>query len=223
MVRVEKLKVEFKDPTGARVPVLDIDALDVEDGAQLCLVGGSGSGKTTLLNVLAGITPPTSGKVFYDGKELSALSESDRDRFRAANIGYVFQSFNLLQALSSLENVAVAGTFAGQGRGQARERAEALLERLGLKHRLEARPGTLSVGEQQRVGIARALINRPKVVLADEPTANLDDAHAAEVLDLLAEMVREEESTLVLVTHDARVKERFGSVVDLKSMNGSAT
>lgn len=222
MLRVQGLKVEFRDHVGARVPVLDIEEFKVEEGAQVCLVGGSGSGKTTLLNVLAGITPPTKGKVFYGKKELSALSEPERDRFRAAHVGYVFQSFNLLQGLTALENVAIAGTFAGQSTGDSRERAIGLLERLGLGHRLMALPGTMSVGEQQRVGIARALVNRPKVVLADEPTAALDDQRAEEVLDLLVEIVREEDSTLVLVTHDARVKARFDDVIDLHSLGADA-
>ena len=226
-IQLEALEVTFTDLRGKQVPVLSIAELTIADGEQLCLVGGSGSGKTTLLNVLAGISQPTRGKVLYDDRDIATMSEAERDGFRAENIGYVFQSFNLLQSLSALENVAIAGTFGGLGRAESRTRATELLKRVGLGHRLDARPGTLSVGEQQRVGIARALINQPRVVLADEPTANLDEARADEVLALLAEIVEEEEATLILVTHEARVRERFAEntdhrVVDLKDISGAS-
>ncbi|MEM9074611.1 MAG: ABC transporter ATP-binding protein [Myxococcota bacterium] len=208
-IRLENLEVTFRDPHGKAVPVLSIEEFEIEDGEQLCLVGGSGSGKTTLLNVLAGITQPTRGKVLFGKQDIAALGEAARDDFRASHIGYVFQSFNLLQSLSALENVALAGTFGGLSKKESVTRAEALLERVDLGHRQDAFPSTLSVGEQQRVGIARALINRPNVVLADEPTANLDEKRSDEVLALLEEIVAEEEATLVLVTHETRVRERF--------------
>ena len=219
MIDVQSLKVEFDSPSGEKVSVLDVPELSIEDGAQVCLVGGSGSGKTTLLNVLAGITPASSGTVKVAGQDVTSLSEVQRDGFRAKNIGYVFQSFNLLQSLSALENVALAGTFAGRRAAGSRKEALELLERLGLLHRCNAMPGTLSVGEQQRVGIARALLNSPKVVLADEPTANLDDVGADKALDLLMEVVKERGATLVVVTHDSRVRERFDTVLELSSIN----
>ncbi len=226
-IHIEDLRVTFRDPRGEQVPVLNVRELTIEDGEQVCLIGGSGSGKTTLLNVLAGITQPTTGKVCYGDIDIAALSEAERDDFRARHIGYVFQSFNLLQSLSALENVALAGTFGGLSRGESAARARRLLERVDLAHRLNARPGTLSVGEQQRVGIARALINKPNVVLADEPTANLDERRSDEVLALLEQVVAEENATLVLVTHEARVRDRFVQgntatsqrVVDLKEIN----
>jgi ABC-type lipoprotein export system ATPase subunit len=223
VILAEKLKVEFRGPAKELVPVLDIPSFEVKAGEQVCLVGGSGSGKTTFLNVLAGITPATAGRVYIDGTDIMALAEGPRDKFRAANIGYVFQSFNLLQGLSARENVALAGTFVGRGPGSSRKRARELLKRLELGHRVDARPGTLSVGEQQRVGIARALMNEPKVVLADEPTANLDDAGAARALDLLMEVVAERGATLVLVTHDSRVRARFDSVLELSDINRAST
>lgn len=218
-IRLEALKVRFRDPAGREVPVLDVPELLIEDGRRLCLVGGSGSGKTTLLNVLAGIVTPTEGRVLHGDVDLAALPEAARDRFRAEHVGYVFQTFNLLQSLSALENVALAGRFGGQKRAEALTRAEALLGRVDLAHRMDARPGTLSVGEQQRVGIARALMNRPGVVLADEPTANLDEARSEEVLALLEEVVAEQEATLVLVTHEREVQARFDDVVALKEIS----
>ena len=219
MIHAEDLKVTFRGPSGKAVPVLDMPKFDVKPEEQICLVGGSGTGKTTLLNVIAGITPATSGTIKVAGQELGALSETERDAFRANHVGYVFQSFNLLQGLTALENIALAGTFAGQSVKDSRAHAFLLLKRLGLGHRQDALPGTLSVGEQQRVGIARALVNRPRVVLADEPTANLDDRGAAAALDLLMEVVREQSATLVLVTHDQRVRERFDSVLELSVVN----
>lgn len=218
MIHVEGLKVVFQDRDGAAVPVLDVPELKIESGAQVCLVGGSGTGKTTLLNVLAGIVAPSEGAVRHGETDLAKLSEASRDRFRALHIGYVFQSFNLLQGLSALENVALAGTFGALTPGAARRRGEELLKRVDLGHRLHALPGTLSVGEQQRVGIARALINKPQVVLADEPTANLDEKRADEVLALLAEVAQEEGSTLVLVTHEPRVMNAFDDVRDLREL-----
>lgn len=220
-IRIRGLQVRYQDARGRDLTVLDVADLTIEEGRRLCLVGGSGSGKTTLLNVLAGIVTPTAGEVRYGDVDITKLPEAERDRFRAKNVGYVFQSFNLLQGLSAQENVSIAGTFGGLSSREAQSRAKTLLVRVGLERRLDARPGTLSVGEQQRVGIARALVNRPKVVLADEPTASLDEDRADEVLALLEEVVQEEGSTLVVVTHEARVRERFADLLDLKALKSA--
>ncbi len=222
-VEVADLVVRFRGPS-APLTVLDIPRLTIVPAAQLCLIGGSGTGKTTLLNVLAGITPASAGKVQVGSHELSAMGsgaagERTRDRYRARHVGVVFQSFNLLQYLTAHENVALAGTFAGKGKREARAEATRLLTRLGLGHRQDALPGTMSVGEQQRVGIARALLNAPSLLLADEPTANLDDAGADRALALLKEVAEEQGATLVVVTHDARVKARFDEVLDLATVN----
>lgn len=218
-IQIDELRVVFQDPRGKDVPVLDIEALTIAAGRRVCLVGGSGSGKTTLLNVIAGITSPTAGTIRHGDTDLTKMSEAQRDAFRAEHIGYVFQSFNLLQGLTARENVALAGSFAGRSTKEANDRAQKLLERVDLGHRMGARPGTMSVGEQQRVGIARALINEPKVVLADEPTANLDAKRSDEVLALLDEVVAEEGATLVLVTHEERVTRRFEDVVELEEVS----
>ena len=215
-IRVRKLQMTFP---GTADPVLSIPALDVEKGQDVCLVGASGSGKTTLLNILAGITLPTSGSVSYGDTNICSLSEGRRDQFRAENIGYVFQTFNLLQSLTALENVLLAMRFGGLTGNEAQERATALIERVGLAHRSGARPGTLSVGEQQRVAIARALANKPRVVLADEPTANLDEVNGAEVITLLQEVTSHEQSSLVLVTHEERVRSAFHNIVVLSEVN----
>lgn len=218
-IRLDNLKVVFRDRSGNNVPVLDVPSLNIDAGRQVCLVGGSGSGKTTLLNTVAGIVLPTSGRVLFDDTDVAALSEAQRDHFRAEHVGYVFQTFNLLQGLTALENVSLPAHFAGHRSAETKDRARALLDRVGLSHRLDARPGTMSVGEQQRVAIARAVINAPTVVLADEPTANLDVKNGDEVLELLKEAASESNSILLLVTHEPRVQEHFDDVRPLSEVS----
>jgi ABC-type lipoprotein export system ATPase subunit len=212
-VTLEDIRLTFPGPQGD-VPVLDLPRLQIADGEQVCVVGPSGSGKTSLLHVIAGIVAPTAGRVLHGEVDITALTEPARDRFRAQHIGYVFQTFNLLGALSSLENVALALTLAGRPTREANARARQLLESMGLGHRLHARPDTLSSGEQQRVAVARAVVKRPPLVLADEPTAALDDRAADRALGVLRQAAHEAGSALVIVTHDARAR-GTGRVVEL--------
>jgi ABC-type lipoprotein export system ATPase subunit len=172
-----------------------------------------------LLNILAGVLVPTAGRVRLGEADLFSSSESERDRFRARNIGCVFQTFNLLQGLSALENLTLAQRFAGIAPAAARRRAIELLQRLDLSARADARPAELSVGEQQRVAIARAVSKRPSLVLADEPTASLDDENAGAAIELLLEAC--EDSTLIVVTHDARLQGRFDDVRSLAGLVGA--
>ena len=214
VIRADDLEVTFDRPQGGTA-TLALGTLRLGAGERACVVGGSGSGKTTLLHVIAGIVSPTRGTVRHGEVDLFALKEAARDRFRARKIGYVFQTAQLLQGLNALENVALAASLGGLKGSEARERAAQLLKRVELGHRLEARPATLSVGEQQRVGIARALVTSPPVVLADEPTASLDERRSNEVLDLLDEVVTEAKATLLLVTHERQVQDRFELVLSL--------
>jgi ABC-type lipoprotein export system ATPase subunit len=209
------IRKSFPRPGGGTHLVLDVPSLSAREGEQLCVVGGSGSGKTTLLNVIAGITTPDSGKVVVKGTELTALGEPARDRYRARQIGYVFQVFNLLQAYSAIENVLLPLHFAGVGRREAGERATKLLDRVGLGAKRQNKPAALSVGEQQRVALARAVACRPALILADEPTANLDPANAVNALALLREVASESGAALLVVTHDDRVKAQFPRVETL--------
>jgi putative ABC transport system ATP-binding protein len=199
---------------GQDLTVLRGVSFDLEPGGFLAILGPSGSGKTTLLGLLAGLDRPRSGRVVMDGQDLAALDEDARARLRGEKIGFVFQSFQLLPALTARENVQVPLELRGQA-AEARRRADELLERVGLGGRGHHYPAQLSGGEQQRVALARAFSHRPRLVFADEPTGNLDAATGASVIDLLSEVNRESGTTLVLVTHDADLARRARRVLRL--------
>jgi putative ABC transport system ATP-binding protein len=184
------------------------------------LRGESGSGKTTFLNLIAGILAADGGRVELDGIDLAALPEAKRDRLRADKIGYIFQTFNLLQGYTVLENVLLGMSFGP--RGVDRAHAVELLRRVGLEHRLGHFPRQLSTGQQQRVAVARALANRPKLVLADEPTGNLDRTSAREALALIREVCRENGAALLLVSHDDGVLAQFEGMQDFAVINAAA-
>ncbi len=213
---LERVQKRYREPNGHWLPVLDIERFEIPQGDQVVLVGRSGGGKTTLLSVIAGITEADSGRVLVDGVDVVKLSEVRRDRFRAERIGIVFQTFNLLPAFSALENVLLGMTFAGRvDPAYARE----LLERVGLGSRLSHRPAQLSVGEQQRVAVARALANRPRLMLADEPTANVDVANQQTILDMIRQACRDNGVTLLMVTHAPEVSSQFDRVEQLSDFN----
>jgi ABC-type lipoprotein export system ATPase subunit len=216
LLDITDLAKAFRDPDGEVTPVIDIPRFTVFPGEQVAIRGSSGSGKTTFLNLIAGILQADRGQILVAGLDLTALSESGRDRMRARTMGYVFQNFNLLQGYTALENVAMGMLF---GVGVDIARARVLLERVGLGHRLYYRPAQLSVGQQQRVAVARALANRPRLVLADEPTGNLDQHHGAEALALIREVCREQEAALLLVSHDPAILNGFSRVEDLADIN----
>ena len=217
MLHLQDVRKSFRNPDGSQLPILDIADFRVAAGEQMVLVGHSGSGKTTLLHVIAGISRPDAGSVRIEGLDLTLMPEAERDQFRAEKIGYVFQTFNLLGGFTALENVLLGMRFAS-GRPDA-ARARRLIERVGLAHRLHHRPTMLSVGEQQRVAVARALANKPRLLLADEPTANVDTGHQQQVLDLLRQTCEEEKVALVLVTHSPEVAGQFGRVDHLEEFN----
>ena len=207
----------YREPGGGRLPVLNIVSFKLAAGEQAVLVGSSGGGKTTLLNIIAGITAADDGEVVIDGTNLVRLSEAARDRFRAERIGYVFQTFNLLPAFTALENVLLGMSFGGKK--VDKPRAVELLKRVGLSHRLHHQPSQMSVGEQQRTSVTRALVNTPRLLLADEPTANVDLANQQTILDLLRESCRESNVALLLVTHAAEVAAQFDRIEKLADFN----
>ena len=186
-----------------------VDGVDIAVGRGeiVLIMGPSGSGKTTLLSMLGGLLRPTEGKVELGGQEITALDERELPAVRARSIGFIFQAFHLLAALGSEDNVLLPARLASTTVGDARARARALLGRLGLSDRLDAKPAALSGGEKQRVAIARALINQPHVILADEPTGNLDSSRGQEVMMILHDIARDEGRAVVIVTHDPRVED----------------
>jgi len=217
VIRLENVRKSFAMPGGERVDVLDVPGFELAAGEQAALEGSSGSGKSTLLHVISGIMRPDSGRVEVAGIDITRLPESRRDRLRADTLGLVFQQFNLLPGFTALENVLVAMSF-GSGRPD-RHRAVSLLEAVGLGHRLHHKPAELSIGQQQRVAVARALANRPGVVLADEPTASVDTAHQQQVIDLLKTTCAEFGVALLVVTHDHAVATQFPRRIALADFN----
>lgn len=211
------VRKSYREPDGKLLPILNVRRFELADGEQVALLGPSGGGKTTLLNVIAGITVPDAGSVTIDGTEITRMHEVRRDRFRAQKIGFVFQTFNLLKAFSALENVLLGMSFSGKGAD--RKRAEELLGLVGLSHRLHHRPSQLSVGEQQRVAVARSLANRPSLLLADEPTANVDVTNQATILKLIRDACTEFKISLLMVTHSMEVAGQFTRIEKLTEFN----
>ncbi len=211
----QHLRKSVRDAAGELV-VLDDVSLELARGGSLAIVGPSGSGKSTLLGLLAGLDLPSAGKVWIEGVDLFALDEDARAALRAARLGFVFQNFQLIEHLDALHNVRLALDIAG-GRDDAASSAQDMLRRVGLEGRERRRPGVLSGGEQQRVALARAFVTRPALLLADEPTGNLDAATGARIIDLMFELQRQQGTTLVLVTHDPQLASRCDVVLELQA------
>jgi len=220
VVQLEQVTKSFRLPGGEIVAVLDVPAFALAEGEQCALEGQSGSGKSTLLHVISGIMRPDAGSVRIDGIDITRLDEARRDRVRADRLGLVFQQFNLLPGFTALENVLVAMSF-GSGKPD-RWRAADLLAAVGLSHRLHHKPAELSIGQQQRVAVARALANRPRAILADEPTASVDAAHQRQVIDLVRGTCTEQGVALLLVTHDPAVAAQFPRRLRLEDFNRAA-
>ncbi len=208
MFIVENLSKVYTSQHGT-VRALDNISLSVERGSFVAVTGGSGSGKTTLLLTLGGLIRPSAGTVAFSGKTIYSMSEPELAEYRNRKIGFVLQTFNLIPYLTALENVLLPMIFSNNGNGTAQAQAEALLEKVGLKDRAEHLPRELSVGQQQRVAIARALANSPEVILADEPTGNLDPNLSLEVLKILKRLNEEEGRTIIMVTHSPEAA-KFG-------------
>ena len=248
-VWLDALKKDYVSPDGERVAVIDVPAFRLGDAEHVALVGGSGTGKTTLLHMIAGILTPTSGRILFgkepEGAEvptpahpvdsagllpyrtpgvgtpgvvdITTLSEAQRDQFRGRYIGYIFQTHHLLGGFTALENVLLGMSFTG--RDMDPDWAKHLLIEVGLAERLNYKPAKLSVGQQQRVAVARALANRPKVVLADEPTGALDPKTAQQVLELVRKLCTEVEASLLLVSHDPAIVAKLPRAVSLSELN----
>lgn len=198
------------------IPALNDVNLTVQLGEFTSIMGPSGCGKTTLLNLIGAMDVPTSGQILVEGRDLSTMNDQQLSRLRRDRIGFVFQSFNLLPVLSALENVALPMQIAGAKKAARNERAKTLLEQVGLEDRLNHRPDEMSGGEKQRVAIARAMVNRPAIILADEPTGNLDSDSGWQILDLFRELHKEENQTILMVTHDDNVAKVTSRIISFR-------
>ncbi|MBK1880287.1 ABC transporter ATP-binding protein [Pelagicoccus mobilis] len=216
LLKIVNLEKSYVNADGGRQLILSVPQFSLEAGGQMAIKGPSGCGKTTFLHLISGIVKPTSGSISVGDVRVDELGEAARDRFRALNIGYVFQSFHLMRDFSALENVELGMSF---GAKVDRALAKSLLERVGLGDRIDYRASQLSVGQQQRVAVARALANRPKLVLADEPTGSLDERASDLVVSLLQELCRENGAALLLVSHEREIVDRFEQKVDFGKLN----
>jgi len=223
-LHIAQLRKSYTGPDGTIVPVVDISDLRIDDGEQVSLIGASGSGKTTLLHLIAGILVPDAGRIVFDidgvTTDLTALAEARRDVFRGRHIGYVFQTHHLLGGFTAMENVLLGMSFTG--RAADRDWARYLLREVGLEDRLHYKPAKLSLGQQQRVAVARALANRPWLVLADEPTGSLDARNAQQVLGLIRKLCGEINASLLLVSHDLDIAGSFPRRLSLSDLNAAA-
>lgn len=204
LIEVRNLKKVYRVGS-EKVVALDNINLNIEMGEICCLLGTSGSGKSTLLNMLAGLEKPTCGEIIIDSKHVEKMEENKMAMFRRKNVGFVFQSYNLMPYFTAIENVALPLIFNGIPRQQREKRAQEMLELVGLKTRIDHKPSQMSGGQQQRVGIARAFVTNPRIIFADEPTGNLDSNTTSEIMGLITARVRENKQTLILVTHDKSI------------------
>ena len=199
-----------------KIVALNDVSLSIEEKEFICLLGTSGSGKSTLLNMMAGLEKPTKGEIIIGDQQIHKMNERDVTKFRQKYIGFVFQSYNLIPTLSAIENVSLGLTFQGVPRARRGKMAKDMLISVGLGNRLHHKPSEMSGGQQQRVSIARAFVNKPKIVFADEPTGNLDTKTTMEIMDLITGMAREDKQTLIIVTHDNEISDYVNRIVYLR-------
>ncbi|MEA3477833.1 MAG: ABC transporter ATP-binding protein [Bacteroidota bacterium] len=214
VIEVKNLHKVYKE---TKIPVYAVNGIDInfEEGEFTAVVGPSGSGKTTFLNMVGGLDKPSEGEVIIDGTNISTLRSGKLIDFRLHNIGFVFQAYNLIPVLTAMENVAFIMQLQGWSKEKRKQRAKELLENVGIGDKLDNRPGNLSGGQQQRVAVARALAPRPKFILADEPTANLDSKATRELLDMMQKMNEESKITFIFATHDQRVMDKARRIVTI--------
>ena len=214
MIEIKNVRKVYKVGDSKRV-VLDDVNLTIEEGEFCCIVGRSGSGKSTLLNLMAGLEPATSGSITIAGKRVDKMNESELIVFRQRNIGFVFQSYNLIPRMNALENTALPLVFKGMDKKRRTKKARAMLKAVGVGTHMRHKPAQMSGGQQQRVGLARALVSDPKIVFADEPTGNLDSKTSEQMMELITGIMRERNQTFIMVTHDPGMAQYADKVVNI--------
>ena len=215
IIQLKQLSKSYQEGNKRRLVLNELE-LSVAEGQMYVLLGRSGSGKSTMLNLLSGIDQPDTGQVIIDGTDISKMNEKDRTKYRRDNIGFVFQSFNLISTLTVFENVVLPLSLKGDNPAESKQKAQFFLDQVGLGDRAGSYPDRLSGGEQQRVAIARALAHEPKFILADEPTGNLDYKTGSLVLNMLSDLVRENSRTMIIATHDREMAQIADQVLELR-------
>lgn len=219
MIKLKDIEMKYSD-NGQEILALKIKNLKLQDRKHIAFIGASGSGKTTLFNMISGMIVPTKGKVEVNDVELTSLKESERDLFRANHIGYIFQDFNLFNEFTVLQNVILPLSFAkAYSKKEMEEMAKKVLKEVGMEEKLNQKVKTLSGGEKQRVAIARSIINAPDIILADEPTGNLDFKNGQKIMELLTKLAKEKKATLIVITHNNSQLDMFDEVIDVEKLN----
>ena len=219
MIKLKDIEMKYSD-NGQEILALKIKNLKLQDRKHIAFIGASGSGKTTLFNMISGMIVPTKGKVEVNDVELTSLKENERDLFRANHIGYIFQDFNLFNEFTVLQNVILPLSFAkAYSKKEMEEMAKKVLKEVGMEEKLNQKVKTLSGGEKQRVAIARSIINAPDIILADEPTGNLDFKNGQKIMELLTKLAKEKKATLIVITHNNSQLDMFDEVIDVEKLN----
>jgi ABC-type lipoprotein export system ATPase subunit len=219
MIDLKNVEMTYDD-NGVKINALKIKKLDVKTGEKVAFIGSSGCGKTTLFNLISGMLTPTNGKVIVEDVDLTTLTEGERDLFRANHIGYIFQDFNLFPDFTVLQNVVIPMSFSKRySKAEMEKEAIGMLKRVGLDGKKDQKVKTLSGGEKQRVAIARSIVNKPNIILADEPTGNLDFKNGAKIMDLIIQIANEEKATLLVITHNNSQLELFDRSINIEELN----
>ena len=219
MIKLKDIRMDYVD-NGTKIEALKLKEINIEDGKQVAFIGSSGCGKTTLFNLISGMITPTEGTVDVNDVDLTTLTEVERDLFRANHIGYIFQDFNLFPEFTVLQNVIIPMSFSKRySKKEMNELAKEILKKVGMIDKINQKVKTLSGGEKQRVAIARSIVNKPDVILADEPTGNLDYKNGAKIMELITQIAKEEKATLVVITHNNSQLDMFDEVINIEELN----